>query len=40
MINIYEMVAIFQYFENGQCSYSISIDTQKTRAETLGGSVI
>ena len=30
MIDIYEMTAIFQIFHNGQCRYSISINTWKT----------
>ena len=30
MIDIYEMVAIFWFFHNGQHWYSVSIDTQKT----------
>ena len=34
------MAALFQFFHNGQCWYSISIDTQKTRDPNFGGSVI
>ena len=37
MINIYEMVAIFQFFHNGQCWYSISVDTWKTGDPNFGG---
>ena len=36
MINIKEMAAIFQFFHNGWWSYSISIDTQKTRDPNFG----
>ena len=35
-INIYKMVAIFQFFHNGQCSYAISVDTQKTGDPNFG----
>ena len=35
-IDIYEMVAIFQYFHNGQWSYAISIDTRKTGDPKFG----
>ena len=40
MININKMRAIFQFFHNGWCWYSISVDTQKTRDPNFGGSVI
>ena len=40
MINIYEVVAIFQFFHNGQHWYSISVDTWKTGDPIFGGSVI
>ena len=34
------MVAIFQFFHNGQCQYSIYVDTRKTWDPNFGGSVI
>ena len=36
-INIYEMVAILQFFHSGWHWYSICIDTQKTGDPTFGG---
>ena len=39
MMHIYEMVAIFQFFHNDQCKYSISVDTWKTRDPNFGGGV-
>ena len=39
-IDINEIAVIFQFFHNGWCWYSISIDTQKTRDPNFGGSVI
>ena len=37
MIDINEMVAIFQFFHNGWCWYSVSVDTQKTGDPNFGG---
>ena len=37
MININEMRAIFQFFHNGWCWYSISVNTQKTRDPNIWG---
>ena len=37
MNDIYEMMAIFQFFHNGWCWYSISINTQKTGDPNFGG---
>ena len=37
MINIYEMAAIFQFFHNDQCWYSISVNTQKTEDPNFEG---
>ena len=37
MIDIYEIVAIFQFFHNGQCWYSVFVDTQKTGDPNFGG---
>ena len=37
MIEIKEMAAIFQFFHNGWCWYSVSIDTQKTGDPKFGG---
>ena len=34
------MVAIFQFFHNDQCKYSISVDTQKTEDPNFGWLVI
>ena len=36
-IDINEMIAIFQFFHNGQCWYSISINTWKTGDPSFGG---
>ena len=39
-INIYERVAIFQFFHNGQTSYSVSIvllTLRKLETQTFGG---
>ena len=40
MMHIYKMVAILQFFHNGLCQYSVSIDTQKTGDPNIGGSII
>ena len=37
MIDINKIAAIFQFFDNGRCWYSISVDTQKTRDPNFGG---
>ena len=37
MMHIYELMAIFQFFHNGQCGYSISADTWKTGDPNFGG---
>ena len=39
-INIKEMAAILQFFHNGWCWYSVSINTWKTGDPNFGGSVI
>ena len=36
-IDINEMRAIFQFFHNGWCWYSVSVNTQKTRDPNFGG---
>ena len=37
MMHIYKIVGIFQFFHYGQCRYSISVDTWKTRDPNFGG---
>ena len=37
MININEMAAILQFFQNGQHWYSVSVNTRKTRDPNFGG---
>ena len=36
-MHIYKILAIFQFFHNSHCLYSISINTQKTRDANFGG---